>query len=84
MNNYKYEVNEKNEIRIWDLVNPNFKGSPFLFQPTWPNGAAWASPEEAAAWAELVIESMENPTSEFLAGDSPEEPRKQRVVATAE
>lgn len=74
---YKYEINDKKEIRVWDLENPNKKNAPFLLQPNWPNGIEWTDKKEAEAWAELLIESMENPDSEFIPGTSPDNhPRK--------
>lgn len=84
MSNYKYEVDSKNEIKVWDLDSPNENDAPFFYQPTWPDNTPWASKQEATDWAELFIESMSNPESEFIPGDGPDEPRKPRPVATAE
>lgn len=50
-------------------------GVPFRVQPSWPNGDAWANEAEALEWAQLVVEQIENPESEFIAGFSREEPR---------
>lgn len=80
MSRYRYELDENHAIRAWDDENPNELNAPFLFQPTWPDGTAWANEEEATAWVELVITSLENPDSELLAGISPEQPTQPRVA----
>jgi hypothetical protein len=74
MSDYRYEIDENNEVRIWDLVNTNEENAPFIYQPHWPNGTAWADAAEATAWAIAFIESLENPTAGLAAGNSPEEP----------
>jgi hypothetical protein len=79
---YRFEIDEVNAIRVWDLDHPNKDNAPFFYQPDWPSGIAWADAEEAQAWAELFIESLENPESEFVPGESPDEPRKPRPVIT--
>lgn len=84
MSNYKYEVAANNEIKIWQLVENEPAEAPFLFQPTWPDNTPWASKEEATAWAELFIESLENPESALIPGDSPEAPTKPRPVAESD
>lgn len=81
---YRYEIDELNAIRIWDEAKPNEENLPFLFQPDWPNAAPWGDRAEAEAWAELYIESLANPESEFVPGASPEEPRKPRPVVEPE
>jgi len=71
--NYRYEIDENNEIRIWDLDNPNELDAPFLYQPTWPDMTPWGSREEAESWALAFIDSR-NEESNFAAGFSPDEP----------
>lgn len=56
-------------------------GVPFRVQPTWPNGEPWADEAEALEWAQAVIEQIENPESEFIAGFSREEPRIPKPVS---
>jgi len=80
MNNYRYEIDSENAVRLWDDANPNPENEPFFYQPDWPNGEPWASKAEAKAWAQLFIESLENPESEFVPGESPDEPRKPRPI----
>jgi hypothetical protein len=80
MSAFRFEIDKKNAIRIWDDSNPNENDAPFFLQPTWPNGTEWASKGEAEEWALTFLESLENPESEFLAGDSPEEPKKVRPI----
>jgi len=75
---YSYEINESNEIRVWDIENPNEENQPFFYQPNWPNGEQWSSKEEAEEWVLLFIASLKNSKSEYLAGDSPESPKKLR------
>jgi hypothetical protein len=69
---YRYEIDSKNAIRVWDNENPNEENAPFFFQPDWPNETPWASRAEAENWAQVFIESLVNPESEFVAGASPE------------
>jgi hypothetical protein len=38
---------------------------PIIFQPDWPNGTPWSSYEEAETWAQLCIESIENPSAPY-------------------
>jgi hypothetical protein len=56
--------------------------APFMLQPTWPDGSAWAE-GEGEAWAAQVILSLTDPTSE-LPGDNPNEPTKPRPVPQEE
>lgn len=76
---YNYEINSDLEIRVWDTENPNEKNAPFIYQPHWPNGAEWTDKAEAQTWLDLFIESLENPESEYLPGNSPDEPKKLRL-----
>lgn len=78
MSRYRYEVDTNNAIRAWDDENPNENDAPFFFQPDYPNGEAWESAETATAWAELFINSLEDPLSALVPGDSPAEPSKAR------
>ena len=58
MSDYRYEVGENNEVRIWNDEYPNPDGSPFIFQPKYPGGDAWLDRDDAAAWAESYIANM--------------------------
>jgi hypothetical protein len=73
---YTFEVNDKKEIRIW---GEDKEGAPLFFQPSWPNGQEWESVEQATEWAELFLDSLTNPESEFIPGPSPEEPKRERL-----
>ena len=64
----RYEIDEKNAIRVWN----DGEDVPFAYQPDWPDTTPWANKAEAKAWAELLIESMQNPESEFIPGTSPD------------
>lgn len=46
---------------------------PYLRQPNWPNGTAWASAAEAEEWAQLFIASIEDEAAPF-APTAPGEP----------
>lgn len=43
-----------NTVEIFD----GEAAAPFLRQPNWPNGAAWANAGEARDWAEMFIEAL--------------------------
>jgi len=64
----KYEIDEQNAIRVYN----EGETVPFAYQPDWPDTTPWADADEAKAWAELLIESMQNPDSEFIPGVSPD------------
>lgn len=81
---YIYEINETNAIRVWDTETPNELNAPFFLQPDWPDATPWADRAEAEAWAQVFIESLVNPESEFIPGDSPNEPKKLRPEPTKE
>lgn len=52
----RIEILENNTVEIFnDQQEP-----PFLRQPHWPNGEAWASAEQAREWAEMFVDSLEN------------------------
>ena len=48
---YKYEIDENNAVRIWDLTNPNENDAPFFYQPDYPDGTAWENKSTAEQWA---------------------------------
>lgn len=80
MTRYRYEIDTENAIRVWDDENPNETGAPFMFQPDWPDRTPWESAAQATEWVEIYIASLVNPESEFLAGDSPEQPKMIRPI----
>ena len=64
---YKYEIDDQNTIRVWDLENPNEADAPFLLQPYNPeNGQVWNTKEEATAWIEALIEEWNQPVVEVV------------------
>lgn len=67
---YRYEVDEKNTLRIWDLEKPNHDGSPIILQPDFPDATPWTR-EQAEEWAADWIEMMTNPDHEFLPRSGP-------------
>lgn len=74
----KYEI-DKNDGYSVSLWTEESSVKPLIYQPTWPDGTAWSSFEEAQSWAELMLESHTNPDSEILPGVSPAEPTRLRV-----
>lgn len=74
MSKYTFEIDEENAVKIFS----EGQESPIIFQPDWPDTTPWANAQEASAWAELFIESMENPEADLLPGYSPSEPTRPR------
>jgi hypothetical protein len=72
MTRYRFEIDTNNAIRMFDNENPNEGDAPFMFQPDWPDVTPWADEAQATDWAEVFIASLENPESEFVAGNSPD------------
>ena len=60
----RYELDADNAVRVFypdsDVAS--------LYQPTWPNGDAWADAAEATAWAELYLASINDETAPFAPG----------------
>lgn len=54
---YKYEIDENNAVRIWDLNNPNENNVPFFYQPDYPDGTPWEDKDAAEKWA---LETINN------------------------
>ena len=51
----RIEILENNTVELFnDTQEP-----PFIRQPQWPNGAAWADADEAHSWAEMYVEAIE-------------------------
>ena len=77
---YTFEVDENNAVKIFK----EDQEAPVIFQPNWPDGVAWANPEEAAEWAQTYISSIEDPEYGFIAGMNPEEPKLPKPVTAEE
>jgi hypothetical protein len=60
----RIEILDNNTVEIFA------EGSnvPFLRQPHWPNETPWADAEEARAWAEMYVESVEVAEAPFAPG----------------
>jgi hypothetical protein len=60
----RYELDADNAVKVFypdsDVAS--------LYQPTWPNGDAWADAAEATAWAELYLASINDETAPFAPG----------------
>jgi hypothetical protein len=61
---YKYEIDENNVVRIWDINNPNENDAPFLFQPDHPDNKPWESKEAAEEWTVNIINEWLKPVIE--------------------
>jgi hypothetical protein len=63
---YKYEIDENNAVRIWDLTNPNENDAPFFYQPDYPDGIAWENKEAAEKWVVDTINEWLKPATEIV------------------
>jgi len=76
----RYEIDEKNAIRIWQ----GGVDIPFLFQPNYPDGTPWADKADAENWAKAKI-AEHTDIDAFSAPNSPNElPRVQYRKTLAE
>jgi len=48
--------------------------APFLSQPTWPSGDAWANEAEALEWFDVLVESMSEETAPLPGGNRDSHP----------
>lgn len=57
----RYELDADNAVKVFypesDVAS--------LYQPTWPSGDAWADAEEASAWAELYLASINDESAPY-------------------
>lgn len=74
MSNYTYKIGEDFSVSIFNAEQEE----PVIFQPNWPDTTPWAGAEEAAGWAELYVDSINNPDFTELPGYGPEEPSRPR------
>jgi hypothetical protein len=60
----RYEIDADNAVNVFyddsDVAS--------LFQPTWPNGDAWADAAEASAWAVLYLASINDEDAPYAPG----------------
>lgn len=76
---YKYEVDENNILRIWDLEQPYPSGDPLILQPDFPDATPW-NKDQATEWANDWIEMMTNPDHEFLPRSGPSAEKNKRKI----
>jgi hypothetical protein len=64
--NIRYEIDteDRNAVYMWDLDNTT-QTAPFMYQPHYPNGDAWASYEDAENWALLKIAELTDSSAPF-------------------
>jgi hypothetical protein len=59
---YKYEIDEQNAVRIWNIENPYEDNAPFFFQPNYPDATPWESREAAETWVtDIINEWLKSP-----------------------
>lgn len=58
---FSYTLDSNNTVNIFS----DTQSEPVIIQPNWPNGTAWASPQEAMSWAELCINAMVDPLAPY-------------------
>ncbi len=66
---HRIEILENNTVEIF----AQDATVPFLRQPNWPNQTAWASADEARAWAETFVEAIVDPAAPYAANGPGEE-----------
>jgi hypothetical protein len=78
IDNFIYEVDEKNAVRIWNIESVD--GPPQIFQPDYPDGTAFESAESADTWAKEYIGTLIDPVNNdhYLFG--PSLPRPERLT----
>jgi hypothetical protein len=70
---YRYDINENNEVFMWDDNNPYENNEPFFYQPDHPDGTPWENKEAAETWTvdmlnKLLIaeEAIKNQSQEII------------------
>lgn len=58
---FSYTVDSNNTVKIFS----DAQTEPVIIQPNWPNGTPWMSEVEAAGWAQLCINSIEDPEAPY-------------------
>ena len=58
---FSYTVDNNNVVKIFS----NNQTEPVIIQPNWPNGTNWGSSEDASTWAQLCINSIEDPDAPY-------------------
>lgn len=61
-------ITDKTEVEIWE----DGAEAPMLRQPNWPDQTPWKDVAEATNWGEIYLEALQNPESEFVAGNGPD------------
>jgi hypothetical protein len=72
----RIEILENNTVELFN----EGQEAPFLRQPTYPNGAAFADGVDARSWAEAYVEAIEVPDAPF-APSGPGAERKAKATA---
>ncbi len=74
-----YRAEFKNGVLLgFDGVND----VPFLSQPTWPDGTAWANEAQALEFFQVLVTSFTDPTAPIV-GDNPDNHPQERLQPKA-
>lgn len=69
---YRYEIDDNNEVRIWDNENPYEDNAPFFHQPNYPDNTPWENREAAETWVVNMLNELIDAETARL--NQPEEP----------
>ena len=58
--------------------------APFLSQPTWPDGTAWANEAEALEFFDVLVTSFSDPSAPIVGDNSGNHPQERVVVEESE
>lgn len=64
--NYRYTINDINEIRMWVSDQDITSDAPFFYQPDHPDARPWVDTAEAQAWVENRIAELLAPPIEVI------------------
>lgn len=78
MSNYRYEIDKSNTVRIW-LIESELDSPPTFLQPSFPDNTAWTK-AQAEEWTTILIASLDDNKSEFIAGNGADDIRVARPV----
>lgn len=76
MATWTYTINDDNSVTVTN-------GTSSSLTKAWGNGAAFTA-ETAATWGDATVAALNDPTSEMVAGSSPEEPTVSRLSVMPE
>lgn len=81
MDNFTIEYTAENGLLIY---KHDFSEFPWVTQPRWADGTPFASEAQAMEWAEIMVQSVTDPTYQFLPPAGPGEPLIKKPVIDPE